>query len=68
MTNSTTNNRKPTHEVLHVRGEGDKAHWTRIGAAWMHDDQKGLNLSLDFLPVKADGRLVIRVRQEKEGK
>jgi hypothetical protein len=26
------------------------AYWTKIGAAWIHDDGEGLNLSLDFIP------------------
>jgi hypothetical protein len=57
--------KKPTHDVLHVRGEGKSAYWTRIGAAWLHEDKEGLNLALDFVPVGNDGRLVIRIRKEK---
>jgi hypothetical protein len=65
MANNQTQNRKPTHDVLHVRGEGKSAFWTRIGAAWLHDDKEGLNLALDFVPVGNDGRLVIRIRKDK---
>lgn len=49
---------QPTHHVFVVEGEGDKAFWTRIGAAWQHTDGDGLNLTLKALPL--DGRLVIR--------
>jgi hypothetical protein len=65
MANTATTNRKPTHDVLHVKGEGKSAYWTKIGAAWMHEDQAGLNLALDFMPVTGDGRLVIRIRRDK---
>ena len=64
MANVTTN-RKPSHDVLHVKGEGKTAYWTKIGAAWAHEDQGGLNLSLDFMPVGGAGRLVIRIRKDK---
>lgn len=65
MAYNSTPNRKPTHDVLHVKGEGKGAYWTKIGAAWTHDDQGGLNLALDFMPVAGDGRLVIRLRKDK---
>ena len=65
MAYNATPNRKPTHDVLHVKGEGKSAYWTKIGAAWTHDDQGGLNLALDFMPVAGDGRLVIRLRKDK---
>lgn len=70
MSDTTIKNRKPTHDVCHIRGEGDNAHWTPIGAAWMHKDQGGLSVVLDYMPVHSDGRLVIRVRKDKsvEGK
>ena len=67
MASQQTTNRKPTHDICHVRGEGKNAYWTRIGAAWLHDDGKGLNLSLEFVPVNSDGRLVIRIRKDKAG-
>jgi len=65
MASQSNQNRKPTHDICHVRGEGKSAYWTRIGAAWLHDDGQGLNLSLDFVPVGNDGRLVIRIRKDK---
>lgn len=65
MADQQTTKQKPTHDILHVRGEGDKSYWTKIGAAWVHEDGQGLNLSLDFIPAAANGRLVIRVRKDK---
>lgn len=59
--------RKPTHAIYHVRGEAKDAYWTRIGAAWIHDDGEGLSLALDFLPVNDAGRLVVRVNKPADG-
>lgn len=65
---TTKTNRKPTHAVYHVRGEGEKAYWTKIGAAWLHEDKEGLNVSLDFVPLNDAGRLVIRVNKADDSK
>jgi hypothetical protein len=46
------------HSVFVVDGEGDKAFWTKVGAAWAHEDGKGFNVTLSAMPVS--GRLVIR--------
>ena len=62
MSNNNESNR-PTHVIWQVQGEGDKARWTRIGAAWMHKDQKGANLKFDALPLT--GRVVIREKSEQ---
>lgn len=59
--------RKPTHAIYHVRGENKDAYWTRVGAAWIHDDGAGLSLALDFVPVNSDGRLVVRANKAIEG-
>lgn len=59
--------RKPTHAIYHVRGESKDAYWTRVGAAWIHDDGAGLSLALDFVPVNSDGRLVVRANKPTEG-
>lgn len=58
----TTQPNKPSHAVYHVEGEGQKKFWTKIGAAWPHDDGEGFNINLTCLPV--DGRLVIRKPRE----
>jgi hypothetical protein len=69
--NTKDRNRKETRQpkaphliAYHVaeRGE-DKSFWTRIGAAWDHDDGKGLTLQLDLVPVDG-GRIVLRVPSE----
>ena len=60
-----TKNSKPTHEVLHVAGDGEKARWTTIGVAWEHQDQDGLNFVLNYTPM-IPGRLVIRRIKQKE--
>lgn len=44
------------------KGE-DKSFWTRIGAAWDHEDGKGLTLQLDLVPVNG-GRIVLRTPSE----
>ncbi|GAA0273388.1 hypothetical protein LNAOJCKE_4859 [Methylorubrum aminovorans] len=62
MTRTTTNNR-PSHAVYVVEGEGENAFWTRIGAAWAHEDGDGFNLQLSCLPLT--GRLVIRKPRPK---
>lgn len=56
----------PTHIVYHVveYDNGNKANWTRAGAAWAHKDGEGFNVALNLFPV--DGRLVIRTRKEEE--
>jgi len=54
-------NRKQSkpYAVYVVEGEGDASRWTRIGAAWMHDDNAGFNIQLN-------GRLVVRKPKAKE--
>lgn len=64
MATENTSSKRPTHDICHVRGEGQNAYWTTIGAGWLHADGKGLNLALDFMPVNS-GRLVVRIRKEK---
>lgn len=64
MANQQTTNRKPTHDVCHVRGDGNNTFWTTIGAGWQHEDGKGLSISLDFMPTDT-ARLVIRLRKDK---
>jgi hypothetical protein len=63
MTNTTTNH-SPTHSLFVVQGEGEKARWVRIGAAWPNRDGKGFSMSLDATPVT--GRLVMRAVKATE--
>lgn len=41
------------------RGKRQKAIWTRIGAAWSHENSGGFTLELEALPINFDGRLVL---------
>jgi hypothetical protein len=46
-------NKKPTLIAYSIRerGEGQKAIWTRIGAAWPHGNGPGFNIQLEALPL-----------------
>tara|TARA_R110002072_G_scaffold211424_2_gene368974 strand:+ start:4684 stop:4932 length:249 start_codon:yes stop_codon:yes gene_type:complete len=67
MTSKRNANRKeqtkatqpPALIAFHVAERGEKSYWTRIGAAWDHDDAKGLTVQLDLVPVNG-GRIVLR--------
>jgi hypothetical protein len=50
---------KPTHDAFAVSGEGRKAIWTRIGAAWPNDDGKGYNIVI-APGVSVSGKIVLR--------
>lgn len=56
----------PALIAYHVAERGEKNFWTRIGAAWDHEDGKGLTLQLDLVPVNG-GRIVLREPSEDEG-
>lgn len=57
--------KKPTYIAYHVRDtKGRESYWTRIGAAWTHDDGQGLNLQIEVVPL--DGRITLRVPSEKD--
>ncbi|GMU39041.1 MAG: hypothetical protein KJ057_17255 [Phycisphaerae bacterium] len=63
-TNNTAS-KAPSHVAYQVRDrEGKKAFWTRIGAAWQHNDGKGFNIQLEVVPL--DGRVTLRVATEKK--
>jgi hypothetical protein len=55
----TTMTAKPSFNVYTVksRSKGQKAIWTKIGAAWPHSSGTGFSIELDAFPV--DGRLVL---------
>ena len=44
---------------MRSRRPGDKSFWTEIGAAWAHQDGKGFNVKLDYLPLNG-AEIVIR--------
>jgi hypothetical protein len=65
--------KKPTHIAYYVQeqkgsvstsSEKSKGHWTKIGAAWLHKDGKGLDILLDLIPA-GQPRLVLREWEEK---
>ena len=58
---------QPTHYAYYAKDvEGsDKAKWTKIGAAWPHQDGKGFSVELEVMPV-AGGRIHLREVTEKE--
>jgi len=60
QTTKTTIKQTPSHDVFHVTGEGDSARWTKLGAAWAHKDGEGFNIQLNFMPLGAEGRFVVR--------
>lgn len=48
-----TEGKAPDLIAWHVENkEGGKGFWTRIGAAWMHEDGNGMTLNLDLMPTK----------------
>jgi hypothetical protein len=65
--NETTETvKRPTHNAYWVKErDGKKADWRQIGVAWSHTDGKGVSISLDLQPL--DGRVVLRLAEEKKG-
>ena len=61
---------QPSHLVYHVEErDGDEPNnWTQIGAMWPHNDGKGWNIQLQFLPIGTDGKLTIRANEPKKSK
>lgn len=54
---------KPTHRLFRVVGDGEKANWTEIGAAWPNKDGQGFSITCDAMPLS--GRIVMRAITEK---
>ncbi|RVH60078.1 hypothetical protein CN213_06115 [Sinorhizobium meliloti] len=59
-TRKSREHQAPTYIAWHVDEKGKKSFWTRIGAAWRHEDGEGLTLQLDLVPVNG-GRITLRV-------
>jgi hypothetical protein len=57
----------PALIAWHVSERGEKKFWTRIGAAWDHEDAKGLTVQLELMPVNG-GRIVLREPAEDQPK
>ena len=64
MSNKSNETNRPSHGIFQIKGDGDNARWIRVGAAWLHKDQKGANLIFDSIPLS--GRVVLRELTEKE--
>lgn len=58
-------NKAPALIAWHVAERGERGFWTRIGAAWQHEDGDGLTLQLDLMPVTS-GRIVLRAPRDDE--
>jgi hypothetical protein len=71
ITKKTGKNREakaPAFIAYHVMEKSeDKSFWTRIGAAWEHEDGQGLTLQLSLVPI-AEGRIVLRAPATEEEK
>ena len=67
MSRKTKNKNRPALIAYHVKESEDSNFWTRIGAAWDHEDAEGLTLQLDLIPV-GTGRIVLRENNPKEEK
>lgn len=65
-TNDQTAAKAPSHIAYQVRDgkSGKKGFWTRIGVAWAHADGKGFNIEVAAVPL--DGRITLRVPEEKK--
>lgn len=59
------NAQPPAFIAYCVTERGEKSFWTCIGAAWDHEDAKGLTLQLELLPANG-GRIVLREPNAEE--
>ncbi len=53
-----TDTNAPDFIAWHVTEREDKSFWNKVGAAWFHRDQKGLNIQLEVVPI--NGKIVMR--------
>ena len=53
------------HPCVVTITHGRNARWTDIGVAWATKDGKGFTLALNAIPV--NGRIVMRINDEKKG-
>ena len=72
MTNKPTPTAPAKHQpdfnvfIVVKKDDADKeGFWTKIGAAWKHQDGDGLNITLAALPI--DGQLVLRIPKAETG-
>ncbi len=66
-------NSRPSHRVYVVEDSeadpttGKTGYWTKIGAAWPHQDGRGLNVQLTD-GIAVSGRIVLREYTEEDAK
>ena len=52
--------------AIRERDKGQKPIWTRLGAAWKHQDGSGINIELEAIPLNFDGKLVLLPPREAD--
>jgi hypothetical protein len=52
--------------TIRERDKGQKPIWTRLGAAWKHQDSPGITIELEAVPLKFTGKLVLLPPREAE--
>jgi hypothetical protein len=57
---------RPAYDAFVVEGDGQEAFWTKIGAAWSHEDGNGFNLQLASMPLT--GRVALRIPKSRDKK
>lgn len=63
--NDNRSGKAPAYIAYHVRDRDEgKSFWSRVGAAWAHEDGKGFSVNLDLVPAEG-GRIVLRLPKEK---
>lgn len=60
--NETQQQNAPDYLAWHVTQKGEKAFWSKVGAAWKHRDARGYTLQLETCPI--NGRIVLRLPLE----
>src|SRR4051812_45719687 len=60
----TNETNRPTHNIFQVIGDGENAIWIRVGAAWLHKDERGAHLVFNSFPLT--GKIVMRERNDRE--
>ena len=63
-TSTATEPKTPAFQAYHVTNKGDGSFWTKVGAAWPHQDGKGLSLVLSVFPM--NGQIVLREQLPKQ--
>lgn len=53
----------PDFIAWHVANRGGKAYWTKVGAAWILSDRKGVSLQLEVVPINGADRPVRAARR-----